>query len=62
MADRLMTVKDLADKLVVPVATIYQWRCRGSGPQGIRVGRHLRYRPEDVEAWLDDQADESRTS
>ena len=53
--DRLLTVKELADYLAVPVATIYQWRYRREGPQGFRVGRHLRYRWSEVEAWIESQ-------
>jgi hypothetical protein len=36
----------------VPVKSLYQWRYQGHGPRAHRVGRHLRYRWEDVEAWL----------
>jgi excisionase family DNA binding protein len=39
----------------VPVATLYQWRHRGTGPKSRRVGRHLRYKPEDVRAWVEQQ-------
>ena len=46
--DRLLSVKDLADYLGVPVATLYQWRYRREGPLGFRVGRHIRYRWTDV--------------
>jgi len=53
--DRLLSVKDLADYLGVPVATLYQWRYRREGPPGFRVGRHIRYRPTDVEAWIEHQ-------
>lgn len=28
---------------------------RGEGPRFVRIGRSVRYRPEDVEAWLDAQ-------
>lgn len=28
-------------------------RCRGGGPAYIRVGRLIRYRKSDVDAWLD---------
>ncbi len=31
------------------------WRLRHRGPKAVKVGRHLRYRREDVEAWLDNQ-------
>ena len=53
--DRLLTVEDLADYLGVPVTTLYQWRYRGEGPPGFRVGRYIRYRWPDVEAWIKHQ-------
>jgi excisionase family DNA binding protein len=52
-SEPLWTVQKLADYLGVPVQTIYQWRKRGYGPQGRRMGMHLRYRPSDVERWID---------
>ena len=32
-------------------------RCRGEGPPGYRIGRHIRYRRAAVEAWLETQTD-----
>ncbi len=55
MPDRLMSPDDLADFLMIPTKTIYRWREHRVGPPGIKVGRHLRYAPEDVRAWLDQQ-------
>ncbi len=49
----LCTPRELAAFLGVPVKTLYEWRYRGDGPPAIRVGKHLRYRWDDVEAWLD---------
>lgn len=49
---RLATPTDVAAYLQVPVKTLYTWRYHGKGPRAHRVGRHLRYRWEDVEAWL----------
>ena len=60
--DRLMTITDLSEMLGVPVDTLYGWRHRGEGPEGYRIGRHVRYRRAAVEAWLDTQADRRRTS
>jgi excisionase family DNA binding protein len=57
--DGLLTVDELAAYLKVPAATIYAWRHRGVGPQGIPVGRYVRFRAEDVETWLSDQQAES---
>ena len=50
--DRLWSIKDVGRYLDVPVATIYQWRVRGEGPRAIRMGKHLRFEPEVVRAWV----------
>jgi excisionase family DNA binding protein len=55
--DRLITTRELAEYLQVPVQTIHAWRHRGEGPRASRVGRHLRFRASDVEKWLDQQAE-----
>jgi excisionase family DNA binding protein len=49
---RLVTPQELAEALQVPVGTIYRWNYRGTGPPPLHVGRHVRYRAEDVETWL----------
>lgn len=51
----LATPADVAAYLGVPVKTLYQWKYRGTGPQVHKVGRHLRYRWQEVDAWLDAQ-------
>lgn len=53
----LATPEALARHLGVPLRTIYGWRHRRIGPPAIKVGKHLRYRWSDVEAW-----EESRVS
>jgi excisionase family DNA binding protein len=50
-----MSTKQLARFLDVPVTTVYGWRHRGVGPPGYRVGRHTRYRREQVLAWLEER-------
>lgn len=50
--DRLLSVEELADYLEVPVKTIYTWRHHNTGPRGFRVGKHLRFRWRDVQAWV----------
>lgn len=52
---KLLSINDVSDYLDIPVGTLYQWRTRGYGPAGRRIGKHVRYRPEDVEAWIDAQ-------
>jgi predicted DNA-binding transcriptional regulator AlpA len=53
--DRLWTAQETADFLRVPKATLYQWRYLGVGPKPGRVGRHLRYDPDDVKKWFRQQ-------
>lgn len=48
-----MTVQDLSDYLQVPVKTVYVWNCEGGGPPRQRIGKYVRYRRSDVEAWVD---------
>jgi excisionase family DNA binding protein len=57
-ADRLWTAEDVSYYLGVPVGTLYYWRVNRTGPPAHRIGRHLRYRGEDVMAWVKAQ-DES---
>jgi hypothetical protein len=54
--ERLWTPEDVSEFLGgVPVATLYQWRHKGTGPKSRRVGRYLRYKPQDVRDWFDQQ-------
>ncbi|GAA3312784.1 helix-turn-helix transcriptional regulator [Nonomuraea dietziae] len=53
--DRLWDVDDVSRYLRVPVATLYQWRHHRIGPTSHRIGRHLRYVPEDVISWVREQ-------
>ncbi|WP_199432576.1 helix-turn-helix transcriptional regulator [Qaidamihabitans albus] len=55
MSTKLWTINDLADHLGVPVNTLYQWRTKGYGPTGRRIGKYVRYRPEDVDTWIEQQ-------
>ena len=52
--ERLLSVDEVAEFLGIPVATLYQWRHKGCGPEAYRVGRHLRYDPNTIRAWLEE--------
>jgi predicted DNA-binding transcriptional regulator AlpA len=53
---RYLTPEDLVEIFDLPsVETVYQWRRKRTGPRGFRVGRHLRFDPTDVRAWVDSQ-------
>ena len=47
----LWTIEEVANYLGVPKQTVYCWRTSGYGPQGFRVGKHLRWRAATVIAW-----------
>lgn len=53
---RTWTVNDVAEFLGVPVQT-YQWRYLRIGPPAYRVGRYLRYLPDEVMGWLHQQTE-----
>ena len=57
--DRLWTVGEVSYFLGVPVSTLYHWRCEGQGPRSCRLGRHVRYRAADVQAWVAAQLGEA---
>ncbi len=48
----LWSVADVSEYLQVPVQTLYSWRSQGGGPPARKVGKYLRYVPEDVVDWV----------
>ena len=55
-----MTAQEVADHYRLPLQTIYGWRYKGIGPKAVKLGRHLRYRRNDVDRWADEQANDAR--
>jgi excisionase family DNA binding protein len=51
----LLSTDEVSRVLVIPAGTLANWRWMGTGPRFLRVGRHVRYRRTDVEAWIDAQ-------
>ncbi|MEV7500610.1 helix-turn-helix domain-containing protein [Streptomyces sp. NPDC093018] len=52
LPDRYLTPDDIADMFGVPLETVYQWRRKHTGPPGFRIGKHVRYDPADVRAYV----------
>jgi helix-turn-helix protein len=48
----LLTEGDVAQRLHVSLASVRRWRLEQRGPQFIKVGSLVRYRPEDLDLWL----------
>jgi predicted DNA-binding transcriptional regulator AlpA len=50
--DQLLSQTDVAPRLKVKTKTLEAWRHRGGGPRYVLVGRLVRYRLSDIQAWL----------
>jgi predicted DNA-binding transcriptional regulator AlpA len=50
---QLLTERDVARITGLSVATMRRWRLLRQGPTYIKIGAAVRYKPEDVAAWLD---------
>jgi predicted DNA-binding transcriptional regulator AlpA len=50
--DPVLTLSQLAAQLGVTVQTLYDLRCQGRGPRGFGVGRELRFRVSEIDAWI----------
>lgn len=54
-SDRLLAPADVAQVLGVPTATLANWRSGRTGPLFLKIGRLVRYRGADLDAWIDEQ-------
>jgi DNA-binding transcriptional MerR regulator len=52
----LWTIDDVAAYLRVPLETVRAWRKRRTGPPARRCGKYLRFDPERVRAWFNEEA------
>lgn len=48
----LLTTHEAAPYLGVKSSTLCHWRWEKTGPRYLKVGRAVRYRKEDLDAWL----------
>ena len=56
LPERLWSHQETADFLQIPGATLHQLNHKKTGPRSYKVGRHRRYDPKDVMAWLETRA------
>jgi excisionase family DNA binding protein len=57
---KLLSVKEAADYLGVKPATIYDWRTDNKGPRAVKVGRLVKFRESDLDAYIDASAEPIR--
>lgn len=53
VAKRFLTTKEASEYLGLQPVTLECWRSRGGGPPFVKMGRAVRYRSEDLDAWVD---------
>ena len=59
--EQLLTPKQLSGILQVSPSTVYQWTHTGFIPH-IKLGGNVRFRPSDVEKWLNKRARKGRST
>jgi predicted DNA-binding transcriptional regulator AlpA len=52
---RLLNEHEVARACSISVLTFRKWRTMLRGPRFLKIGSLVRYRPEDVEAWIQAQ-------
>jgi predicted DNA-binding transcriptional regulator AlpA len=50
--DKLLNEHDVARITGLSVASVRRWRLLRVGPKYLKIGAAVRYRPEDVETWI----------
>lgn len=53
--EKMLSVQDVAEKLGVSTCFVYRLKDKPNGIRGYRVGRCVRFKPEDVEAYISGQ-------
>lgn len=56
----MLSLREVAERLGVSEATLRWWRHEGTGPKGFKLGRHIRFLEDEVNAWLERRQEESR--
>ena len=49
----LLSTFEAAEFLGVPRETLAVWRMRKTGPRYSKIGRHVKYRQADLDAWVE---------
>lgn len=52
-SNALLTEAGAADMLGVSIRTLQSWRLTGDGPRYIKMGKSVRYRPVDLDVWVE---------
>ncbi|WP_061269189.1 helix-turn-helix transcriptional regulator [Cellulosimicrobium funkei] len=53
----LLSLAEVSDRYGIPAETLRWYRKVGRGPKSFKLGRRIRYRETDCEAWVQAQYD-----
>lgn len=53
MAIDLVPIEEASEMLRRPVATLYDWRYKGTGPRSAKIGGKVMYRRAELEAFVE---------
>ena len=53
METPLLTDQQVFELFGIKPKTLANWRCDGKGPAFVKVGHHIRYRPQDLQTFID---------
>jgi predicted DNA-binding transcriptional regulator AlpA len=56
LAKQLLNEHEVASTCGISALTLRKWRSLRRGPRFLKIGSLVRYRPQDVAAWIDRQA------
>jgi len=61
MQNPIISPEELAARWGVMTITLDRWRWTGKGPRFFKVGRNIKYRVQDIEAYEEQKARQSTT-
>jgi hypothetical protein len=51
--ERLLSPAEVQELYSIPVTTLEKWRSQKIGPLYHKLGKHIRYKPKDMERWIE---------
>lgn len=54
--EKLIGIEELAEWLGLPKKTIEWLNYKGTGPKRYKIGKRVKYKPSEVQEWIDGQA------
>jgi excisionase family DNA binding protein len=60
VTDRLLTARELAERLCVSAETVLRWHRRGELPGIVLPSGQIRFREDEIERWLEERATPQR--